>query len=118
MESPTSQAPSATVQNAAVEMPPTSEQGVQVAAVEETPPSQSTATGSPALKDQKSVATPDFPLETPMLVMPYKAFKAQSRICKSTTAWREDALSNGWLVEYVGGMVAVFISHTWWGVVG
>ena len=51
---------------------------------------------------------------TPMLVMPFKQFKAQGRICKSTKAWREEALQKQWLVVYdeSSGKVVIFISHT------
>ena len=53
---------------------------------------------------------------TPMLVMPYAHFKAQGRIMKSVQKWRDEALAQGWLVEYKEGegKVAIFISHTWW----
>ena len=49
-----------------------------------------------------------------MLVMPLKQFKAQGRICKSTKAWREEALEKQWLVVYdeSSGMVVIFVSHT------
>ena len=59
---------------------------------------------------------PDFEYSTPMLVMPYRQFKAQGRIMKSVQKWRDEALEQGWLVEFkVGsGKVAIFISHTWW----
>ena len=35
---------------------------------------------------------------------------------KSVQKWRDEALAQGWLVEYKEGegKVAIFISHTWW----
>ena len=36
-----------------------------------------------------------FELTTPMLVMPFRNFKAQGRIMKSTKAWRDEALAAG-----------------------
>ena len=59
---------------------------------------------------------PDFEYSTPMLVMPFLQFKAQGRIMKSVQKWRDEALAQGWLVEYKEGegKVAIFISHTWW----
>ena len=63
-----------------------------------------------------------FEHSTPMLVMPFEHFKKQKRIVKSTKIWRDEALSNGWLVAHVKGAgdvpapgkVVIFISHTWW----
>ena len=57
-----------------------------------------------------------FELLTPMLVMPFSVFKAQGRIMKSTTVWRDQALAAGSLVEHkeCSGKVVIFISHTWW----
>ena len=57
---------------------------------------------------------PAFELSTPMLVMPFLSFRAQGRICKSTKAWREEALQKQWLVVYdeSSGMVVIFVSHT------
>ena len=51
-----------------------------------------------------------------MLVMPFLQFKAQGRIMKSVQKWRDEALAQGWLVEFKEGegKVAIFISHTWW----
>ena len=51
---------------------------------------------------------------TPMLVMSFKQFKAQGRICKSIKAWREEAMEKQWLVVYdkSSGMVVIFVSHT------
>ena len=59
---------------------------------------------------------PELEYSTPMLVMPYRQFKAQGRIMKSVKKWRNEALAKEWLVEFeVGsGKVAIFISHTWW----
>ena len=59
---------------------------------------------------------PELEDSTPMLVMPYRQFKAQGRIMKSVKKWRDEALEQEWLVEFkVGsGKVAIFISHTWW----
>ena len=57
----------------------------------------------------------DFELSTPMLVMPLITFKRQGRIFKSVTAWRDEALSKGRLLEYArdkAGKVVVFVSHT------
>merc|ERR1719199_334919 len=53
---------------------------------------------------------------TPMLVMPFKQFRAQGRIFKSIKAWRDEALEKQWLVVYdeSSGMVVIFVSHTWW----
>ena len=57
-----------------------------------------------------------FELTTPMLVMPFRNFKAQGRIMKSTKAWRDEALAAGSLVEHEEGssQIVIFISHTWW----
>ena len=57
-----------------------------------------------------------FEQTTPMLVMPFGAFKAQGRIMKSTKVWRDGALAAGSLVEHKegSGKVVIFISHTWW----
>ena len=57
-----------------------------------------------------------FELTTPMLVMPFRTFKAQGRIMKSTKAWRDKALAAGSLVvhEEGSGKIVIFISHTWW----
>ena len=64
-----------------------------------------------------AVAAPEFDLLTPMLLMPFAHFKAQGRIAKSTSEWREAALREGRLVKYEEGnntMVGIFVSHTWW----
>ena len=57
-----------------------------------------------------------FEMTTPMLVMPFRNFKAQGRIMKSTKAWRDEALAAGSLVvhEEGSGKIVIFISHTWW----
>ena len=57
-----------------------------------------------------------FELTTPMLVMPFRKFKAQGRIIKSIKAWRDKALAAGSLVvhEESSGKIVIFISHTWW----
>ena len=57
-----------------------------------------------------------FEMTTPMLVMPFRNFKAQGRIMKSTKAWRDEALAAGSLVEHEegSGQIVIFISHTWW----
>ena len=62
------------------------------------------------------VAALDFELSAPMLVMPLAAFKRQRRIFKSTKTWRDEALSQGWLVTYdkASGKIVIFVSHTWW----
>tara|TARA_B110001452_G_scaffold264878_1_gene268616 strand:- start:10 stop:1203 length:1194 start_codon:yes stop_codon:yes gene_type:complete len=68
------------------------------------------------------LAAVDFELSTPMLVMPFRVFKKQGRIVKSTKTWRDEALSKSWLVAHVKtagdvpapGKVVIFISHTWW----
>ena len=67
-----------------------------------------------------AATAPNFPMTTPMLVSPWRAFKAQGRIFKSVKAWREAALKDGRLVEYVPNepgkkrLRVIFISHTWW----
>ena len=46
-----------------------------------------------------------FELTTPMLVMPFRVFKAQGRIMKSTKAWREGVDGNiltNWLAQKWG----------------
>ena len=57
-----------------------------------------------------------FEMTTPMLVMPFRTFKAQGRIMKSIQAWRDEALAAGSLVvhEEGSGKIVIFISHTWW----
>ena len=66
---------------------------------------------------------PDDPAEkveleylTPMLLIPFLFFVQLGRIPKSTKAWREEARSKGWLVEYrrEDGKIVIFISQTWW----
>ena len=49
-----------------------------------------------------------------MLLMSFATFKRQGRIVKSVKKWRDEALRQGWLVEYDegAGKVVVFISHT------
>ena len=51
-----------------------------------------------------------------MLLMPFETFKRQGRIFKSVKAWRDEALSKGWLVDHAreAGKAVVFVSHTWW----
>ena len=49
-----------------------------------------------------------------MIVMPFKVFKEQGKIEKSTLEWRTKAFDNGWLVQYTGDLVVIFISHRWW----
>ena len=53
---------------------------------------------------------------TPMLLIPFLFFVQLGRIPKSTKAWREEARSKGWLVEYrrEDGKIVIFISQTWW----
>ena len=53
---------------------------------------------------------------TPMLLIPFFFFVQLGRIPKSTKAWREEARSKGWLVEYrrEDGKIVIFISQTWW----
>ena len=55
-----------------------------------------------------------FEMTTPMLVMPFRTFKAQGRIMKSTKAWRDEALAAGSLVKHEEGSskIVIFISHT------
>jgi len=62
------------------------------------------------------VAALDFEYSIPMLLMPFLRFKEQGRIFKSTKTWRDEALSQGWLVEYdeASGKIVIFVSHTWW----
>ena len=57
-----------------------------------------------------------FEMTTPMLVVPFRKFRAQSRIMKSTKAWRDEALAAGSLVVHEEGsrQIVIFISHTWW----
>ena len=57
-----------------------------------------------------------FEYSTPLLAMPYAHFKKQGRIYKSIKIWRDKALGEGLLVEYVkaSGKIVIFISHTWW----
>jgi len=63
-----------------------------------------------------SRATLQFEQFTPMLVMPFRVFRAQRRIMKSTKKWRDEALKNDNLVVYEDGSskIVIFISHTWW----
>jgi len=106
----------------------------------------STAAVRPAPLDASSLTyvrppahegAPAFELSTPMLCMPFRTFKAQRRIFKSTKPWRDTALADGSLLAFakleggVGtgkvadgkldgtivvaeGLVSIFISHTWW----
>ena len=99
-----------------------------VAQVDEAAATVSTATDTPVSRHipidhaNDLVATLDFELSTAMLVMPFEHFKKQKRIVKSTKTWRDEALSNGWLVAHVKGAgdvpapgkVVIFTSHTWW----
>ena len=57
-----------------------------------------------------------FEYSTRMLLMPFLRFKQQGRIYKSIKTWRDEALSQGWLVEYdeASGKIVIFVSHTWW----
>ena len=80
-------------------------------------------TGVPAALVALAAATaPNFELSTPMLVSPFLAFEEQGRICKSVKAWRDAALADGRLIEYVRTadeppkkkLTIIFISHTWW----
>ena len=67
-------------------------------------------------------SAPEFELSSPMLVTPFLAFEEQGRICKSVKPWREAALADGRLIEYVQTadeppakkLKIIFISHTWW----
>ena len=63
-----------------------------------------------------SRATLQFEQFTPMLVMPFRVFRAQRRIMKSTKKWRDEALKNDNLIVYEDGSskIVIFISHTWW----
>ena len=81
------------------------------------------ATGVPAALVALAAATaPNFELSTPMLVSPFLAFEEQGRICKSVKPWRDAALADGRLIEYVRTadeppqkkLTIIFISHTWW----
>merc|ERR1740130_1116292 len=51
-----------------------------------------------------------------MLVMPFRVFRAQRRIMKSTKQWRDKARKNGGLIIYEDGSskIVIFVSHTWW----
>jgi len=71
------------------------------------------ATAGPA---SASRAAPEFEYLTPMLVMPFAQFKRQGRIMKSVAKWRDEALREGWLVEYDkdSRKIVIFVSHTWW----
>ena len=83
-------------------------------------PTEAAAEAVAAAEAAADTATFDFELQTPMLVMPYAAFKAQGRIFRSVKAWREEALRDGRLVVHAEagrdhrGKIVVFISHTWW----
>ena len=102
----------------------TAEAVAQTAKVEEKGTAKKKAASSvPAALVAFAAATaPNFPMTTPMLVSPWRAFKAQGRIFKSVKAWREAARADGRLVEYVPSADApgkkrlrvIFISHTWW----
>ena len=61
-----------------------------------------------------STAAPEFEYLTPMLVMPFAQFKRQGRIMKSVAKWRDEALREGWLVEYDkdSRKIVIFVSHT------
>ncbi len=59
--------------------------------------------------DKTAQSAVDFPLLTPMLVMPFAQFKKQGCIAKSTAGWRKKGL----LVEYREGLVVVFVSQRW-----
>ena len=65
------------------------------------------------LTRDKSVSPP-LESSTPMLVIPYNVWLTLKRIPKNVKAWRNTALSKGWLVMYESSMIVVFISHTWW----
>ena len=71
---------------------------------------------SSGISSSAAATAPDFELSTPLLAMPYEQFKKQGRIYKSIKIWRDKALGEGWLVEYVkaSGKIVIFISHTWW----
>ena len=68
---------------------------------------------NPASQPPTDVGTP---VLAPMLVMPFEAFKRQGRICKCMKKWRKKAFSDGTLIEFDKnkGMIAIFVSHTWW----
>ena len=68
----------------------------------------------PSVAAADPVAALGFTQSTPMLVMSFTRFKGQGRIFKSVKKWRDEALRQGWLVEYdrTTGKVVVFISHT------
>ena len=60
------------------------------------------------------VAALNFEYSIPMLLMPFLRFKQQGRIYKSTKTWRDEALSQGWLVEYdeaSGKIVDIHLAH-------
>ena len=61
-----------------------------------------------------STAAPEFEYLTPMLVMPFAQFKRQGRIMKSVAKWRDEALREGWLVEFDkdSRKIVIFVSHT------
>ena len=88
-------------------------------------------------RQTSAMALPEFEMSSPMIVMPFHAFKAEGRIAKSTKAWRDTALEEGRLVVYAKveggsgkvhgtghmdgtvviedeGLIVIFISHRWW----
>ena len=94
-----------------------------------------TAGGLRYIRPPALEGAPAFELSTPMLVMPFLTFKAQKRIFKSTKQWRDKALADGALLRFAwaeggtgkvvggvldgrifvaAGVVAIFVSHTWW----
>ena len=69
-----------------------------------------------AAKGGGTIAAPQFPLLTDMLVMPFSVFRAQGCIMKSIKKWRDPARASGSLVVYEegSGKIVIFVSHTWW----
>ena len=61
-----------------------------------------------------SIAAPDFPMTTPMMVAPWDKFQAQGRIEQSTKEWRAKAEREGLVVERREDMIIFFISQRWW----
>ena len=66
------------------------------------------------LGSELSLPCVSFDLLTPMLVVPFSAFKAFGRIPKSTAEWRQQASRKGHLVPYTENMIVIFVSHAWW----
>lgn len=72
------------------------------------------ASSKPLDSSEVQLEVPEFEYLTPMLVMPFAQFKRQGRIMKSVAKWRDEALREGWLVEYDkdSRKIVIFVSHT------